>query len=425
LALKPTRAGGEGGNMGKARKAVGVIVVTSAMLALAVTATQVGAQGNKVTLQWWDYYTDFDAYEKALTAQFEAYTKANPNVEIKRTPVPFGDLKNKLVQATATRTLPDITIIDNPDHQALASQGAFADITDRIKSTNFASLYFKGPFSSTVFKGKNYGLPFVSNATALYYNEDLLKSAGIARVPSTWTELRDAARKLTSGDRYGFCFSATGTEEGTFTFLPFLWSTGADLDTFGDAGTVRALDFWDTLVNKDKSVSRAVIGWGQGDAYQQFIAQKCAMMINGPWQLPNFKTDKVAFKWGVAPWPKDREAVSILGGENLALGNGRQVDEAWKFLQWFAQPARLKPVMLAMGMLPNRSDMSRDTAWTGDPILKVFVEQVAVAKPRAYGAKYPQISEQVWTAFQSVLSGKKSPADAAKDAGNAIKPLLP
>ena len=403
------------------RKTVTGLVLVTAALGLAVTA----AQGNKVTLQFWDYYSDNANFAKVLEEQAQAYQKENPNVEVKHTSFPFGDLKNKIIQGAATKTIGDIVIVDNPDHQAMASQGAFADITDKVKATPLSTLYFKGAFSSTVYKGKNYGLPFVSNATVMYYNDEMLKAGGVAKAPVTWTELREAAKKLTSGDRYGFCFSGVGTEEGTFTFLPFLWSTGSDLDTFGDAGTVKALEFWNTLINTDKSVSKAVIGWSQGDVYAQFIAGKCAMMINGPWQLPNFKRDKVAFKWGVSAWPKDKETVSILGGENFAVGNTKNADEAWKFLAWLTKPEHLKPLILANGSLPNRSDMAKDTTWTSDPITKVFLEQVAVAKPRAYGAKYPQISEQVWTAFQSVASGKKSATDAAKEAASAIKPLLP
>jgi multiple sugar transport system substrate-binding protein len=379
----------------------------------------------KVSMQFWHYYTDNQDFQKALDNAIATYQKENPNVEIKQTAIPFGDLKNKIIQGAATRTIADIVIVDNPDHQAMVAQGAFADITDKLKDSNLPGLYFKGPFSSTVYKGKNYGLPFVSNATALYYNEEMLKAAGIAKPPATWAELQATAKKLTVGDRYGFCFSAVGTEEGTFTFLPFLWSTGSDLNTFGDAGSVKALELWNTLVNKDKSVSRAAIGWSQGDVYQQFIAGKCAMMINGPWQLPNFKKDKVTFKWGVAPWPKDKESVSILGGENFALGNGKNVDEAWKFLSWLTKPENLKPLIVTNGSLPNRTDMAKDPTWNSDPIIKLFVEQVSVARPRAYGAKYPQISEQIWTAFQSVMSGKKSAAEAAKEAAAQIKPLLP
>lgn len=379
----------------------------------------------QVTLQWWDYYTDFKPYEEALTAAFRRYEAQNPNVKIQRTPISFGDLKSRIIQATATRTLPDLIVVDNPDHQALAAQGAFADITDLVRAANVSARYFAGPFSSTVYKGRNYGLPFVSNATALYYNEDLLRAAGIQRPPQTWAELRDAAKKLTTSGRFGFCFSATGTEEGTFTFLPFLWSTGADIPTIGDANSVRSLQFLADLMNTDRSVPRAAVGWGQGDVYQQFIAQRCAMMINGPWQLPNFERDRVSFKWGVAPWPRDRQGVSILGGENLAIGAGSNVAEAWKFLQWFTQPANLKPVILALGMLPNRSDMANDPDFARTPILRTFIQQVSVAKPRAYGDKYPQISEQIWKMYQSVLTGTAQPQAAANTARAAIQPLLP
>jgi multiple sugar transport system substrate-binding protein len=216
-----------------------------------------------------------------------------------------------------------------------------------------------------------------------------------------------------------------GSEEGTFTFLPFLWTTGSDIQTIGDAGSVKAASFLSDLVNKDKSVSKAIINWGQGDVYQQFAAQKCAMMINGPWQIGNFKNDKVTFKWGVAPWPKDKVGVSILGGENLALGAGKNVDEAFKFMTWYANPERLKAAQVALGVLPNRNDMSKDKTWTADPLQKVFLQQVSVAKARAYGPKYPQLSEQVWTMFQSAITEKASPADAVKAASAAIPPLLP
>ena len=170
-------------------------------------------------------------------------------------------------------------------------------------------------------------------------------------------------------------------------------------------------------------MSRASVNWSQGDVYQQFIAQKCAMMINGPWQLPNFKNDKVSFKWGVSGWPEDKQSVSILGGENLALGNGKNVAASWKFVSWLIQPENLRPLMVAAGSIPNRSDIAK--GFTTDPVVQTFIKAVSVAKPRAYGAKYPQVSEQVWTAFQSVATGAKTPEKAAQDAAAIIKPLLP
>src|SRR5918911_691296 len=89
-----------------------------------------GAQ-DKVKLTWWDYYDG--ANGTSVDAQLKRYTDANPNVQIERTYIPFADLKQKLLQGATAGSLPDIVIIDNPDHQAFAALGVLADITDRVK----------------------------------------------------------------------------------------------------------------------------------------------------------------------------------------------------------------------------------------------------------------------------------------------------
>jgi multiple sugar transport system substrate-binding protein len=389
-----------------------------------LAAAPADTDGAPLTLQWWDYYGDLAETDAALNAAIAKYEAEHPNIDIQRTSLGFSDLKPKIIQAAATNTMPDIVIIDNPDHQAMAEQGALADLTEYIPAWPDKDQYFAGPWSSTVYQGKNYGVPFESNATALYYNQDALTEASISAPPATWDELRAAAQQLTAGDRSGLCFSAKPDEEGTFTFLPFLWQAGGDLPTFGDEASIKALSFWNTLVNEDGSAPKSVLNMGQGDAYNQFIAGKCAMMINGPWQLPNFANDNPQFAWGVAPWPQDVAASSILGGENFAAGNGENVAAAWEVIRWMATPENVKAPLLSIG-LPNRQDTADDPDWTSDPNKKVFVDQVAIARPRAYGANYPQISEQVSTAFQRVLTGDATPETAAQEAGAAIQPLLP
>ncbi|MCB0057738.1 MAG: extracellular solute-binding protein, partial [Caldilineaceae bacterium] len=58
------------------------------------------------------------------------YNAAQSAVTVERTFVPFGDLKQKLLQGAAAGQLPDLVIIDNPDHSSFASLGVLADITD-------------------------------------------------------------------------------------------------------------------------------------------------------------------------------------------------------------------------------------------------------------------------------------------------------
>ena len=192
-----------------------------------------------------------------------------------------------------------------------------------------------------------FGLPFVSNSTALWYNEDLLKQAGIAEPPKTWEELRADAKQLTKPPVYGFALSLVATDEGNFTYLPFLWSAGGDVDHLDSAASVRALNFVKQLVVDDRSVSRSAISWSQQDVMNVWLAGRAAMMINGPWNLPNVRAANPIFKWQIASWPQDKEFAPPLGGENIAFGAGPHVDAAWQLVSWLEAPERLKQIYRA------------------------------------------------------------------------------
>lgn len=392
-------------------------IISLSLLLLSSAAAQ------QTTLTWWDYF-NADNLNEAIQDMVADYEAAHPDVKIERTPIGFGDLKARIIQGTATGTLPDILIVDNPDNQSLAAQGALADITDYVQDWEYSDAYFDGPWASTIYQDRNYGVPFDSNATALFYNIDLLNAAGFDAPPATWDELRETAAALTEGDRAGFCLSLTATEEGTFTYLPFLWGNGGDLQDSGGEANVEALTLLNTMMNEDQSIPRAALQWGQGDANNQFLAGKCALMINGPWQLPGIRAANPEFEWDVAAWPNAGTPTSILGGQNFAIGAGSNMDAAWDVIQWATQPENLLKMYETSGFITNREDLADAELFTSDPLIAKFVEAVSVAKPRAYGPNYPQISQEVMNMVQSVLVGGRTPEQAAADAAATIDPLL-
>ncbi|MBB4710918.1 ABC-type glycerol-3-phosphate transport system substrate-binding protein [Streptomyces luteogriseus] len=65
----------------------------------------------------------------------------------------------------------------------------------------------------------------------------------------------------------------------------------------------------------------------------------------------------------------------------------------------------------------------QDKQVTADPKLKPWVEAVSAAEGRTsddLGTKYPKISEQMWQAVLSALSGSMSPEDALAEAQTAV-----
>ncbi len=372
-----------------------------------------------VTLTVWDYFNPAGSGYLNLMSQ---YTKANPSIKFQRTVIPFADLKQKIIQGAASRQLPDIVVIDNPDHSAFSAQGILADLTDRVSSWGQADQYFPGPWKSTTWKGKNYGIPNNSNCLALYYNKDMFQKAGVTP-PTNWDELHSTAGKLTKSGTYGLSMSLVKSEEGTFQFLPFLWEAGADLNTIDSPAAVSALQYLVTLV-KEKSLSSESLNWTQQDAITQFIAQKAAMCINGPWNLSPVKQG-AKFSWGVVPLPKGQQAASILGGENWAIpATSSHVDEAWNFLRWTQETAQLKTYIITDDRLPSNKTFASNPAFQQDPNLAVFANALEAARPRAYGPNYPKVSNAVQQAFQEAVTGQMSAQAALQQAAQTIKPLL-
>lgn len=377
------------------------------------------AETKKLTL--WFYFEGKERFDK-IKALTDGFNKEHPNVVIEPVYVPFADFKKRLSIGLASADLPDLVIIDNPDHAAYAAMGLFADITDRLAEWPDKDQFFPGPWSSTIYDGKQYGVPLGSNNLALFYNEKLLKDSGVTP-PQTWDELRAAAKKLTKDGVTGFGISAPANEEGTFQFLPWLLSAGATYDNLNTPEGAKAFGFLGDLV-KDGSMSTEVINWTQSDLMKKFATGKVAMMINGPWQLPELKTTAPELKYGLSLVPKDKEFASVLGGENLGVVKGDNEAEAVEFIKYVTSPEVLTTFAQSFGYFPTRKDIAADPYWSENEQLKVFTENMNYAQPRGPHPKWPEISNVMSEALVESLTQDAPVSDITKNAQEKINKIL-
>ena len=128
-------------------------------------------------------------------------------------------------------------MLDNPDIQQIAATGALAPLGDYGVTTDG---YATGPVSAATYEGKLYGLQPAANTIAIFYNKDVLAKAGVTP-PTTWADLKSAAKKLTVGQQYGFAFNATADFEGAWQFLPPMWTNGGDETQLKDPKVAEAL----------------------------------------------------------------------------------------------------------------------------------------------------------------------------------------
>ncbi|WEZ82444.1 sugar ABC transporter substrate-binding protein [Rhizobium sp. 32-5/1] len=404
------------------------LLVMGAFALASVSTFAVSAKAEDVTISVWSLDRDIQP-APTLVADFN---KLNTGIKVEYRQIQFDDVVSEAMRAYSTGQAPDIIAIDNPEHALFASRGAFLDLTDMIaKSSEIKTAnYFPGPLASTMWDGKNYGVPKATNTIALYYNKDMFKAKGLDpnKPPQTWDELLDAARKLTDpgANVYGLAFSAKGNEEGTFQFLPWAQMAGGGYENINSEGSIKALDVWKTIID-EKLASRDSLTRGQWDSTGTFNSGNAAMAISGPWELDRMLTE-AKFDWGVALLPVPEagaERSSAMGDFNWAIfANTQHPAEAFKVLEYFvSQDIRM---FSDFGQLPARSDIAIPA--TGKPLkdeaLKVFTEQLKYAKPRGPHPEWPKISKAIQDAIQAALTGQMSSKDALDQAAEKIKAVL-
>ncbi|AXE90235.1 sugar ABC transporter substrate-binding protein [Streptomyces sp. Go-475] len=383
------------------------------------SATAKDSDGGTYTI--WDPYPQFAKGSAWVKLLDDCGTEAG--VKIKRTGFDTSDLANKTLLAAQQDNSPDVLIVDNPVVSTLADAGVLTTTDDNKLDTTKADPNLLAAGQSG---GKTYGTPIGANTLALYYNKDVLKKAGvdIASVKD-WKSLTAALAKVKEAGKKGITFSAIGTEEGSFQFLPWFWGSGAQLTRLDSAQGVSALSLWKGWLDKGYAPN-SVINNTQTTSWQEFASGDYAFAENGTWQLAN--AEKAGFDYGVLPIPASGggNAAAPTGGEFVTIpvqGDTGRYTTSQKLVSCLTSTENLYDTDTTLSYVAPTSEV-QDKQVAAKPELKPWVDAVKAAKGRTsddLGTKYPKISEQMWKAVQSALSGAESPKAALAKAQSAVK----
>lgn len=391
----------------------------AACLALGVT-TLVGsvsvnaADGEKTTITFWHYMSE-DKEGKYVKEAVDEFNNSQDEIYVEAQYLPRDELMKQYTIGVVSGELPDVGMVDNPDHNSYAAMGVFEDVTDLYNSTEDMN-FLDGSIGSCYYEDKLYGLPWGNNCLGLFYNEDMLEEAGV-EVPTTWSELEAACETLTKDGVKGLAISAIGNEEGTFQYMPWLLSAGGNVNEMNGDGAKESMSYLNGLIEKGY-VSAECINWTQADAEKQFASGQAAMMINGPWQFDGLANDAPDLNYGVAKVPKadDGDYASVLGGENIGICTGANVDAAWTFITWITNKENSQKICSSIGRFSPRSDVDAEEMFGDDEKNAVFAEIMPNAQSRGPSPDWPEISEAIYTAQQEVFTGQKDVETALNDA---------
>ncbi|MGW5556987.1 sugar ABC transporter substrate-binding protein [Micromonospora sp. NPDC003944] len=405
--------------LSRRRRLAAVAVIALAAVAGSACSSSADEPADGGAYLVWDPYPQFADDSEWVALLEKCGTSAGVTVE--RTGYDTTDLTNKALLAAQQGNSPDVLIVDNPVISTLAEAGALTTTDDNKLDVSAMEKNLLGAGQSD---GKTYGVPIGANTLALYYNKDVLTAAGVDPATVTdWASLDSALDKVKAKGKKGVTFSAIGTEEGSFQFLPWFWGSGAQLTSLDSPQAVSALTLWTDWL-KQGHAPNSVINNTQTTSWQEFATGDYAFAENGTWQLAN--AEKLGFPYGTIAIPATAggPAPAPTGGEFVSIPVQKKTsryETSQKLVACLTNADNLLTTDTTLSYVAPVAAVQERQA-TADPKLKVWVEAVRAAKGRTgdnLGTKYPKISEALWTAVQSALSGGKSPQEALTAAQSA------
>lgn len=344
------------------------------------------------------------------------YQTSHPNVQITY-------LKQSLLNYR-TRVQTQIRAGQGPDIFSLHSSwlpmfsGELSAAPSSVISFSDFGKSFYPIFKETLTSGnKIYAMPTEFNGLALFYNEDILKAAGVA-VPQSWQDFVNTARQVTVKNQQGQIQTA-GAAMGTTTnvdFWPeiiamlFLQQPSANLASPASKNGGEALLFYTSFITDPKNKTWDV---NLASSTQMFEGGKLAFYFAPATQAQVLKTANPTLNFKVAPVPQ-------LPGGNMAVGgfwaeavSGRSTkqQEAWEFLTYLSSAQTLQFLNqqradMGASILPYpRIDLAGISA--PDPVLGAFNTQASYSKGWYLnsGIQDAGLNEEMVKIYEGIVNG--------------------
>lgn len=429
--------------------ALGMAVVMAGSLA-ACGGSKSGSDSNKgtskepVELTLLSHYVG--ANETALKPYIDQWNAENPDIQVKLTPVDFGELLKTIMTKQSAGQGADIMHVYTLWGGQLSKNNVLADappnVVDDVKK-NYPAAAVKG----ASLNGKVFGYPTEVQTYGLFYNKKLLKEAGYDNPPKTWDEMLTMAKKIEKKDAsgkptvqgFGFQRGYAGLVDQPFFAMMASAGSGLLSDDFkksnltSDAGK-KTFDFYSKVYGKNGITDISV------NATKGFGAGQVAMTIGAGWWAGSLKTlmkDDYA-NVGAAPMPSPDGKTNGTIAYTWAWGvnsKSKHQAEAWKFLEWL-NTKPIKNNMTAEGNYlldafntistrkPDMDSQAVQDKLKADPITKVFTDALQYAREEQSPATGSEVQDILYKQIEAMWTDTQNATDSLNKAHTGIEAKL-
>ncbi|WP_174188715.1 ABC transporter substrate-binding protein [Nocardia barduliensis] len=285
------------------------LVLATALLVGAVLWLGRGGEGSGrtvVSLRIWD-----ESLVPRYGASLAEFERANPDLEVQITVVPWSSYQQKLRLDVAGGTADDLFWTNL--YEDYADAGRLIDIGAAL-GPEAARSWDPSAVAQYTRDGKLWAVPqFVDAGTAVYYNRELLAAAQVD--PAELAALRwsprgdDALRPLLRRLALVATWAYNAEHDFQSIELPYLGSAGArfqddhDRFVFDSPQGVGAFEYLVRLVADGLTPSPADTNTNPDFARNAFLQGKLALFQSGTFDLARI-SEQARFGWGVAPLPE-------------------------------------------------------------------------------------------------------------------------
>ncbi len=322
------------------RKVVSLLLL---MVTILMTGGALKAQ-DTVTLefsQWWEP----ELPKGALRAIMDDFEAKNPGIKVNLVSGPYATTHDQTVAGAATGTMSDVVGLDGAWVNDFVKQGSLADLSKLMTDAKYDPSELAAQIQ---LNGSTYMIPVVNFVYPVFVNMDLLKAAGIDKLPSTRTEFADAAKKMTNADKnvYGWVLPlSTETPNGIQNdVMSWLWASGGSMLKDGKPFLVGNTDLSSTMEYIKSLYDAGVISKGafslaEPDKVANFVNGRVGMMIDSLAHINLIRKEAPTLNFAITALPAADDYTGKRGLPYASWGigiaqNSKHPAEAWKLVAY-------------------------------------------------------------------------------------------
>lgn len=339
-------------------------------------AGRTSVPSTQTTLTYWGLWEP----NEVLATVFQDFEAANPGVKVNYVKQSHKDFRDRLQNGIASTNGPDVFRYHASWVPMLANE--LAPMPSSVMSaTEYQQTFYPVTTKQLQVNGQIVGIPLMYDGLALYYNQEIFKTAGV-QPPTTWAELRTLASQLTvrssAGkiERGGLAIGTTSNVEHFSDILGLLMlQNGADLTKPTSSEARDALTFYTNFAKTDKvwdsTLPASTVAFARGEV---------AMMFAPSWRAHEVKALNPSLQFGITSLPKlgsSKTSWASYWAEGVN-NKSKNKDVAWKLLEYMSSKDVMKKMyseqskVRAFGEPYSRVDLASELA--SDPLVSPYLK---------------------------------------------------